>query len=219
MQSENLDLQWVKAPKQDRSFDTQQRIVDAAQRMMEHGKAFHEIGVAELVKEAHSSVGAFYSRFRDKDALLRVLQAELNREGFATAAQTFAKVGDTPIPLDVLVRAFVQLAVAAYRDQHGLRRALLVEMARDKGLRDRAAELSAETCAGLTKLLATRFPSVPASRVELAVDMAHRMVYGVLDQKLLFDLESPTARALADDTLVAELTTALLAYLRATLGG
>jgi AcrR family transcriptional regulator len=217
MPSEHLDLQWVKPPRQERSHDTQQRIVDAAQRMMEHGKAFHEIGVAELVKEAHSSVGAFYSRFRDKDALLRVLQAELNREGFATAAETFAKVGNVPVAIDVLVRAFVSLAVTAYREQHGLRRALLVEMARDKGLRDRAAELSAETCGGLSRLLAARFPAAPPARVELAVDIAHRMVYGMLDQKLLFDLESPTSRVVDDDTLVAELTTALCSYLRATL--
>ena len=217
MHSENLELHWVKPPRQERSHETQQRIVDAAQRMMEHGKAFHEIGVAELVKEAHSSVGAFYSRFRDKDALLRVLQSELNREGFATAAETFAKVDATKVPIEILVRAFVQLAVAAYRDQHGLRRALLVEMARDKGLRDRAAELSSETCAGLSRLLAARFPGAPAARVELAVDVAHRIVYGLLDQKLLFDLESPTARVLDDDTLVTELTTAVCAYLSATL--
>lgn len=217
MQSENLELRWVKPPRQERSQETQQRIVDAAQRMMEHGKAFHEIGVAELVKEAQSSVGAFYSRFRDKDALLRVLQAELNRQGFATAAETFAKVGEAEVSIDVLVRAFVQLAVAACREQHGLRRALLVEMARDKGLRDRAAELSSETCAGLSRLLAARFPSAPVARVELAVDIAHRMVYGLLDQKLLFDLDSPTARTVDDDALVTEVTTALCAYLRATL--
>src|SRR5512135_2632828 len=129
MSSVNFELQWVKPPRQDRSRDTQGRIVEAAHRMMERGKAFQEIGVAELAKEAHSSVGAFYSRFRDKDALLRVLQAELNKEGFATAEQTFAIAGSAPVELEVLVRGFVALAVSAYRDQHGLRRALLVEMA------------------------------------------------------------------------------------------
>ncbi len=219
MQSESFELHWVKPPRQERSHETQRRIVDAAHRMMEGGKAFHEIGVAELAKEASSSVGAFYSRFRDKDALLRVLQSELNREGFATAEHTFAVAGGAPVELEVLVRGFVALAVGSFRDQHGLRRALLVEMARDRGLREHAAELTRATCAGLARLLAARFPGVPPVRVELAVDIAHRMVYGLLDQKLLFDLESPTGRMLDDATLIAELTTALCAYLRATLAG
>src|SRR5258706_11299517 len=115
MTSETLELQWVRPARQERSRDTHERIVDAAQRMMERGKAFHEIGVAELAKEAQSSVGAFYSRFHDKDALLRVLQAELHREGFATAEQTFALVSTSPVAFDALVRAFVSLAVASYR--------------------------------------------------------------------------------------------------------
>ena len=209
----SLQLQWVKPPRQERSQNTHDRIVDAAQRLMARGKAFHEIGVAELAKEAGSSVGAFYSRFADKDALLRVLQAELDREGLATAEQTFQLAAGAPIPLPQLVRAFVQLAVSSYRAQHGLRRALLVEMARDGELRAHAAELARETCAGLVRVLATRFPKAPLARVELAVDVAHRLVYGLLDQALLFDGASPTGRALDEDVVVTELTAAVVAYL------
>lgn len=212
-----MELQWVKPPRQERSRGTQDRIVEAAQRMMDRGKAFHEIGVAELVKEAESSIGAFYSRFADKDSLLRVLQAELHREGFATAEQTVSIAGGSPIAFDALVRAFVGLAVSSYAEQHGLRRALLVEMARDRGLRDSAAELARVTCAGLVRVVAPRFPKTPLVRVELAVDVAHRMVYGLLDQMLLFDLGSPTGRTLDAKQLAAELTTAVHAYLRATL--
>ncbi|MGE5180507.1 MAG: TetR/AcrR family transcriptional regulator [Acidobacteriota bacterium] len=211
-------MKWVKPPRQERSRDTHDRIVDAALRMLSRGLAFHEISVAELAKEADSSIGAFYSRFRDKDALLRVLASELDREGVATASDTFRIAGTAPIAFESMVRAFVALAVTYYRQQFGLRRALLVQMARDRDLRDRASALAKETCMGLVTLLAPRFPSASLEQLQLAVDVVHRIVYGTLDQWLLFADESPTGHPLDDKDMIRELTTAVHAYLRGALG-
>src|SRR5689334_8017454 len=144
MSNETLELRWVKPPRQDRSRDTQIRYLEAAQRLLAQGKSFADISVAELAKEAQSSVGAFYSRFRDKTALLHVLQIELNREGSATAAETFRIGRASNIPLEVMVRSFVALAVGYYKQQAGLRRALMVEMCNNEELRARATELSRE---------------------------------------------------------------------------
>jgi len=216
MSSPNFELRWVKPPRQDRSRDTQLRYVEAAQRLLARGKSFAEISVAELAKEANSSVGSFYSRFRDKDALLHVLQIELNREGSATAVETFRIGREVKLPLEVLIRGFVALAVGYYRQQQGLRRALLVEMCNNRELRTRATELSHETCAGLVELLTERFPHARARMPEV-VDIAHRMVYGVLDQNLLFADGSPTGHEVSDGKLVAALTVAVHAYLDARL--
>ena len=216
MSSTNFELRWVKPPRQDRSRDTQLRYVEAALRLLGRGKSFAEFSVAELAKEASSSVGAFYSRFRDKDALLHVLQIELNREGSATAAETFRIGKNAQIPLEVMIRGFVALAVGYYKSQQGLRRALLVEMCSNGELRARATELSRETVAGLIDLLGERFPHAK-KRLPDVVDMAHRLVYGVLDQNLLFAGSSPTGNELSEEALVAELTTAVLAYLTARL--
>jgi len=216
MTSPNFELQWVKPPRQDRSRDTQLRYVEAAQRLLARGKSFADISVAELAKEASSSVGAFYSRFRDKDALLHVLQIELNREGFATASETMRAGKAARIPLEVMIRGFVQLAVNYYRQQQGLRRALMIEMASNADLRARATELSRETVAGLIDLLADRFPHATRELPDI-VDMGHRMVYAVLDQNLLFADGSPTGNELSDTTLTDELTCAVHAYLIARL--
>ena len=170
--------------------------------------------MSELAKEASSSVGAFYSRFRDKDALLHVLQIELNREGFATASETMRVGKAAKIPLEVMIRGFVQLAVTYYRQQQGLRRALMVDMASNADLRARATELSRETVAGLIELLADRFPKRDLPDV---VDMCHRMVYGVLDQTLMFVDGTSTGHELSDERLVDELSCAVHAYLIARL--
>jgi AcrR family transcriptional regulator len=216
MSSESFQLQWVKPPRQDRSRDTHLRYVEAAHRLLARGKSFADISVAELAKEASSSVGAFYSRFRDKDALLHVLQIELNREGSATAAETMRISKAAQVPLEVLIRGFVTFAVSYYRQQHGLRRALLVEMCNNGELRARATELSAQTVAGLVDVLAERFPHA-AKRLPDVIDIAHRMVYGMLDQTLLFVDGTPTGNKLADERLIEELTCAVHAYLTARL--
>lgn len=216
MSNTSFELRWVKPPRQDRSRDTQLRYVEAVQRLLARGLSFAEISVAMLAKEASSSVGAFYSRFRDKDALLHVLQIELNREGSATAAETMRLGKAARIPLEVMIRGFVTLAVGYYQQQQGLRRALLVEMCSNAELRARATELSRETVAGLIDLLTDKFPHALA-RLPDVVDMAHRMVYGVLDQKLLFSDGSPTGHPLSDQTLIDELTIGVHAYVTARL--
>jgi AcrR family transcriptional regulator len=216
MSSETFELRWVKPARQDRSRDTHLRYVEAAQRLLARGKSFAEISVAELAKEASSSVGAFYSRFRDKEGLLHVLQIELNREGSATATETMRISRAAQVPLEVLIRGFVMFAVNYYKQQQGLRRALLLEMCTNAELRARARDLSRETVAGLVELLGERYPHAKKQLPDV-VDVAHRMVYGVLDQNLLFADGAPTGNELAEHALVDELTSAVHAYLTARL--
>jgi AcrR family transcriptional regulator len=213
MPKPRLELRWIKPPHQDRSRDTQARIVDAARRLLEKGHSFHEISVAALAREADASVGAFYNRFRDKDALLHVLQIELCAEGEATAAAVLVPERWTGVPLEALIRAFVGLSVSSYRQQAGLRRALLVAMCNDKRFRDRSAALTRLTCEGLTAVLVARNPRVKRAVIRTAIDICHRIVYGVLDQDLLFADDPPTGHALSDKQLVDELGDACLAYL------
>jgi len=211
-----LSLEWFKPPQQERSRDTHDRLIEAAERLVGRGRAWSDIGVVELVKEAGTSVGAFYNRFRDKDALLHILQITLYQEGEATAASANA-LAALDVPLDSLIQAFVTLAVGVYRQQHGIRRALLLQMFTDKPFRDRAVALSKLTCEGMTGVLASRYPAIDRPTLRTAVDVAHRMIYGVLDQNLMYD-DAPTDHVLADSTMIEELTLAVHAYLVRRLG-
>jgi len=211
-----LSLEWFKPPQQERSRGTHDRLIEAAERLVGRGRAWSEIGVVELVKEAGTSVGAFYNRFRDKDALLHILQITLYQEGEMTAARANA-LAELDVPLESLVQAFVTLAVGVYRQQHGIRRALLLQMFTDKPFRDRAVALSKLTCEGLTGVLASRFPAIDQPTMRTAVDVAHRMIYGILDQNLMYD-DAPTDHVLADSTMIEELTLAVHAYFVRKLG-
>src|SRR4051812_31414315 len=77
-------LHWVKPPQQARSQKTLERLLDAAEELIaESGAA--AFTVSEVVKRGGSSVGAFYARFPDKDALLATLHQRSCSEALATA--------------------------------------------------------------------------------------------------------------------------------------
>lgn len=211
------ELRWVKPPHQDRSRDTHERIVEAALRLLGKGRAFDDITIAELVADAGSSVGSFYQRFPDKAALLHALHVELCAQGNATIETVLTGDAWDGASLEVLVKSFVTFAVGVYRDQRGLRRAALLVSGSDPAFRDRAVALSRATCDAVTRLLHRRYPRRDRRTLRMLVDVCHRMVYGVLDQDLLFLDEPPTGHALVEDELARELTSACTAYLRSRL--
>src|SRR3954471_10460908 len=66
-------------PRQARSQMTLDRILDAAERVLDE-KSFTEATVAEIMIRAGVTVGAFYRRFPDKDALLHFLDERFFNE-------------------------------------------------------------------------------------------------------------------------------------------
>ena len=69
-------MQGVQAPRQARSQRTFDNLLDAAEDLLNE-KSFLELSINEIVSRAGSSVGSFYARFDDKDALLRCLSERL----------------------------------------------------------------------------------------------------------------------------------------------
>src|SRR3954447_2000622 len=59
----------ARPPQQSRSRATLDRLLDATAALLAE-KPFDEMTVAEIARRAGTSVGAFYGRFPDKDALL-----------------------------------------------------------------------------------------------------------------------------------------------------
>jgi AcrR family transcriptional regulator len=59
----------VRPPRQRRSQQTLDRILDAAERLLLE-REFDRLSIAEIVRASRTSVGSFYNRFRDKQALL-----------------------------------------------------------------------------------------------------------------------------------------------------
>ena len=65
--------------KQSRSHATQVRILEATANLLRR-ESFDEITIRRIVDDAQSSIGSFYARFRDKQALLPILYAKYEHE-------------------------------------------------------------------------------------------------------------------------------------------
>src|SRR5688572_27091468 len=85
----------LRPPKQARSQRTLERLLVAAEALLAE-RAWDEIGVAELSKAAGTSVGAFYTRFADKDALLDLLAERYRADMARFAEQLRAAVRAAP---------------------------------------------------------------------------------------------------------------------------
>jgi AcrR family transcriptional regulator len=79
----------TRAPRQARSRATFDRLLAAAAELLAE-RRFEEATVAELVRRAGSSVGAFYARFGSKEALFHELDERLFEAGRASWAEFLA---------------------------------------------------------------------------------------------------------------------------------
>lgn len=77
------ELQWVRPPMQERSHQTMERLLVSAENLINE-VGFDKATVSGIAKGARSSVGAFYTRFPDKHALLRCLLERFVSESIAT---------------------------------------------------------------------------------------------------------------------------------------
>ena len=67
------------SPKQQRSLDTQRKLLEALNHYLQH-KFFEHITIKELAEHAGVSVGTFYRRFKDKESLLPLLYQEFGQD-------------------------------------------------------------------------------------------------------------------------------------------
>lgn len=114
--------QLLQPAKQDRSRKTQDRILRATEKLL--GKEpFESISVRRIIKEAGTTIGSFYARFRDKDALLPVLYAQYE-EQLQSRLTRLQQSTTNALSLDEVAELVVQHFVDTFGEVPNLSRAL-----------------------------------------------------------------------------------------------
>jgi AcrR family transcriptional regulator len=211
------ELAWVRAPQQARSEDTLARLLDAAEVLLET-TPWDSITVAALVARARSSVGAFYARFPDKDALLQHLHTRRCTEAIETADAALARERWAGVPLPEVVGAVVAFTAEEYAQRAGFHREMVRRHSVDPRFRERSARVASHTTRLIALLLEERRGEIDVKDTLAAADMIHRMLFSILDQQVQYSDRAPGAIALTPAALAGELCRAILGYLRA-LGG
>ena len=205
-------LRWVRPPQQARSQETLHRILDAAEALVSE-KSFEDTPVAEVVRRAGSSVGAFYARFRDKDGLLHALYDRYLAEATATADEALDPARWEGAGVTQILHAVTRFLTEIYRERSGLIRAFVVRNHSDAEFRAREERLSHYVSDRLSALLLARRDEISHPDPVRAAAFGLTLVVSTLESVILFGEMRSGVLALSDEELAAELTTAHLAYL------
>jgi AcrR family transcriptional regulator len=200
----------VPEPGQARSRDALERLLRAGEMLMAENR-FDEIGVADLAKLAHTSVGTFYRVLGDKDTLSRVLLQRF----FAEMVESIEAVTEMKQwkarPLEEFIRALVSMFVSVYRGREGVLRALITRSSRDAQFRDRVHQLNHLIAQRTLAVLATKAKSMKHPNPGQAMLVVMPVILGILNQHTL----TGSLAFLPDPQLEDELVRVALAYLGA----
>ena len=205
---ELLKADGVRLPRQDRSRATFERLLDAAQELLQRG-GVAGTSMAAVAQRAGSSIGALYTRVPDKATLVRAVQLRLVERQLGAVEELAEADLQGDAALDEIIGRLLTTITSTILADAGLLRAIIVQGMRDGVMRERV-NLGLER---LTRLLAEILGRHPDEHVhadhELAADMVVRTVSGVLQQVVLLDRPF-------DERLVGELRTLVLRYLGET---
>jgi AcrR family transcriptional regulator len=117
-------IRWIRPAQQARSQQTLERLLDAAEALIAD-KGFDDVTVAEIAARAGFSVGAVYSRFRDKRAVLHCLQDRFVEEAHLTTDSAFDPDRWQGASIEKIVDEMVAFLVKIHRERRGVVRELL----------------------------------------------------------------------------------------------
>lgn len=183
--SRPLQLDSVARPKQARSEATLHRLLDAAESLIEEtGSA--DVSIPEIVRRAHSSVGGFYARFRDKNELLRALEERFFREQRARLERLTRPESWGDAGLVEIVRGCMAELVSVFRQRRALIRAFVARAISDVEFRGEAQRFEREVADRVAALLLSRPGAIGHPRPALGVPTAVSIVFGAMIAGVLF---------------------------------
>jgi AcrR family transcriptional regulator len=198
-----------RAPRQQRSQDTLDRLVTSAERALERD-GFDGIRLQDVARAAGVTVGAFYARFSSKDALLRHLEAGVRHE-LAAAMDTACDGSDDRAIGELAFGVFRSLA-RVYERHRGVVRAVTMRAQSDAATRRRRFAANQAVIERFVGTVYARRAEIGHPRPADAIRLAMLFVGASLRELLVFREFSPGPPPPVEP-IVKELTAAFLAYL------
>lgn len=201
-------------PQQTRSQETLDRILDAAERVLEE-KSFTEATLAEIMERAGVTVGAFYRRFPDKDALLHLLDERFFQELHERADELLDPEHWRGASVSEIVREFAHMAVEVYRAKRGVARSVFLRARVDPVIQASGRQVSAHYIDRLRVLLLdpSRRGELTHPHPERAIALGFMMFFGALRETTVFGEVWPDHREIVGQNLGDEMARLYLSYL------
>lgn len=202
-------------PKQQRSRETLDRLLDAAEAVIRE-EGISELTVVKVVKRAHSSVGAFYRRFPDRDALLFSIQERNHARAIQVYDAQMEMLRRRGAPLEETLRELFSLRARMVLQDAPLLHAFVVQEALMPLFQEEGRRFYAYCRSTVADILMSYRDEIAHPEPELAAEMVCRTWLALMEQTVLYGDSPFDSQARSGDpaTLVAEYTKAMTAYLR-----
>ena len=203
-------------PRQTRSQVTLDRILDSAERVLGE-KSFTEATVAEIMGGAGVTVGAFYRRFPDKDALLHHIDERFFREMQDHGDALLDPSRWRGASVAEILTELAHTAVEVYTARRGVARSLFLRARVDPVIQATSRQMNARFIQGLQALLLdpARRGEVGHPDPERAIALGFMMFFGALRETTVFGEIWPDHHEVVGSNLGDEMARLFLSYLGA----
>lgn len=182
----------VREPRQERSLRTQERLLDAMEKLLEKQDAT-DITVEDIVEQAHASVGAFYKRFGSKQDLLPLLLARLQANARRELDEELAKAHWKERGLAQRVNALIEMfAEMQIRRRRIIRACVAGRMTASLQMSEKDVEDARASMQAMGRWLLDCRDEIRHDNPEQAVGLGLYMCLQSLQTALLFEALPPT---------------------------
>jgi AcrR family transcriptional regulator len=180
-------LEWVRPPRQERSRQTLDRLLDAAEAIIAE-RGVDNANVADIATRAGSSIGSFYARFHDKEGLLRTLFERFGEQAEATAVAALEPERWEGVPIRAALETMLRFIIAVLHDKRRLIAAMLARMETDPSLGELGDRLLGRISALLRELIRRREVRATHPAVDEGVHVAVWLVLSALELRAVHGL-------------------------------
>lgn len=210
MSSKSNESGALREPRQARSRERLERIMKATAMLLRE-RRFDQVTIADIVKEAGTSVGVFYSRFENKDALLEFLEEQVYAEVGEVIANNLE--GQTTESPEELVRKLVELTVLVHKKFSGISREIVQMAWGDPARLARTVAWSEQLAGSLRPMLSPIADPKLHADADKAADFAILLMLGTVREMIPGKFWPRKIRP-THKQVIDELSGAVLRYLR-----
>ena len=204
----------VAQPKQARSQQTLVRLLDSAEQLIEE-KGLSEVSIPEIVLRARSSVGGFYARFKDKNELLGALEERFFDDIHRRLERLVDRDRCQDSDLNEVVASCVSELVTVAHDHDKLIAAFILSGIQRASNPDADSwqQFRAQVSEDMTNLILYRRDEIDHPDPALAIDLAVKMAFGLMFQRVISGAFRTADRELEDSEVEIEITRIVVNYL------
>lgn len=191
-----LETPGLRPPRQERSQRTMERVLEAGAHVFAE-RGYDGLTIAEVCRVAGASAGAVYTRFENKDALVRAVHDHAMADMLAAVTALYAPGPDwdareTP---DFVEHA-VRLLSSHFRERAGIVRAIVLRAAVDPVMRAAGARAIGRMADAFVTRVMDRAADYPHPDPESAVRDVFGMAFEAISWDVAFGAEFRAAGAL-----------------------